>query len=110
MPVQVRDEEAVPPPAVDVQVQGGRVVLPQRLAHDRCDRRDVVRDERADAHGAAEGSVRFQNAGRRQTLLLQHRWTDVRAFIELSGEHPTLPLAEALADAASERVEVRTAS
>jgi len=31
----------------------------------------------------------------------------VRAFIELSGEHPTLPRAEALAALASERVEVR---
>jgi len=34
----------------------------------------------------------------------------VRAFIELSGEHPTLPRAEALAALASERVEVQTAS
>jgi len=34
----------------------------------------------------------------------------MRAFIELSGEHPTLPRAEALAALASERVEVRTAS
>jgi tRNA (guanine10-N2)-dimethyltransferase len=34
----------------------------------------------------------------------------VRVFIELSGEHPTLPRAEALAALASERVEVRTAS
>src|SRR5439155_5721326 len=90
MPIEVRDEEAVPPPAVDVQIQGGRAVLPQRLPDDRCDRGDVVRNERADAHGAAEGSVRFQNAGRRQTHPWRHRWADVRAFIELSGEHPTL--------------------
>src|SRR6267143_4600341 len=57
-----------------------------------------------------EGSVRFQNAGRRQTHPSCHRWTDVRALIELSGEHPTLPRAEALAAMASERVEVRSAT
>jgi len=34
----------------------------------------------------------------------------VRVFIELSGEHPTLPRAEALAAMASERVEVRGAT
>jgi len=34
----------------------------------------------------------------------------VRIFIELSGEHPTLPRAEALAAMASERVEVRSAT
>ena len=34
----------------------------------------------------------------------------MRVFIELSGEHPTLPRAEALAAMASERVEVRTAT
>src|SRR5437879_10720122 len=57
-----------------------------------------------------EGSVQFENAGRRQPHPSPRRWTDVRAFIELSGEHPTLPRAEALAALASERVEVRTAS
>jgi len=34
----------------------------------------------------------------------------VRAFIELSGEHPTLPRAEALAALSAERVEVRAAT
>jgi tRNA (guanine10-N2)-dimethyltransferase len=34
----------------------------------------------------------------------------VRIFIELSGEHPTLPRAEALAALAAERVEIRSAS
>src|SRR2546421_10230860 len=57
-----------------------------------------------------EGSVQFENAGRRQPHPSPRRWPDVRAFIELSGEHPTLPRAEALAALASERVEVRTAS
>src|SRR5439155_273904 len=70
MPVEVRDEEAVPPPAVDVQIQGGRVVLPQRLADDRCDRGDVVRDERPDAHGAAEGSDREASA----STSIRSRW------------------------------------
>src|SRR5205809_4945922 len=57
-----------------------------------------------------EGSVRFENAGRRQAHPVPRRSTGVRIFIELSGEHPTLPRAEALAALASERVEVRTAS
>src|SRR3989449_10078422 len=57
-----------------------------------------------------EGSVQFKMAGRRRHHRPPRRWTDVRAFIELSGEHPTLPRAEALAALASERVEVRTAS
>lgn len=36
--------------------------------------------------------------------------TRVRAFIELSGEHPTLPRAEALAAIAAERLELRSAT
>src|SRR5438876_11872931 len=57
----------------------------------------------------SEGSVRFENAGRRQAHPVLRRSTAVRVFIELSGEHPTLPRAEALAAMASERVEVRSA-
>src|SRR5436309_15914005 len=58
----------------------------------------------------SEGSVRFENTGRRQAHPVPRRSTAVRIFIELSGEHPTLPRAEALAALASERVEVQTAS
>src|SRR5213080_4381749 len=58
----------------------------------------------------SEGSVRFENTGRRQAHPVPRRSTAVRVFIELSGEHPTLPRAEALAAIASERVEVRTAT
>src|SRR5213078_1791551 len=56
-----------------------------------------------------EGSVRFENAGRRQAHPVPRRSTGVRIFIELSGEHPTLPRAEALAALAAERVEIRAA-
>src|SRR6266480_6451008 len=57
----------------------------------------------------SEGSVRFENTGRRQAHPVPRRSTAVRIFIELSGEHPTLPRAEALAALAAERVEIRTA-
>ena len=57
----------------------------------------------------SEGSVRFENAGRRQAHPVLRRSTGVRIFIELSGEHPTLPRAEALAALAAERVEIRAA-
>src|SRR5437773_808540 len=56
-----------------------------------------------------EGSVRFENTGRRQAHPVPRRSTGVRIFIELSGEHPTLPRAEALAALAAERVEIRAA-
>src|SRR5213079_2112695 len=56
-----------------------------------------------------EGSVRFENAARRQAHPVPRRSTGVRIFIELSGEHPTLPRAEALAALAAERVEIRAA-
>src|SRR2546430_9754791 len=59
---------------------------------------------------AREGPLQLKTAGGRGPRPAPRRWTDVRAFIELSGEHPTLPRAEALAALASERVEVRTAS
>src|SRR5437773_10711978 len=58
----------------------------------------------------SEGSVRFENAGRRQAHPVSRRSMGVRIFIELSGEHPTLPRAEALAALAAERVEIRAAT
>jgi len=43
--ILLRDEEAVPPPLVDVKVQGRGVALPKGLMNDRCNRRNVVRRE-----------------------------------------------------------------
>src|SRR5438552_16266090 len=60
--------------------------------------------------GPGEGAATFENDGHRQTHHPLPRSTGVRVFIELSGEHPTLPRAEALAAMASERVEVRSAT
>src|SRR5436190_19758538 len=57
-----------------------------------------------------EGSVRFENTGRRQAHPVPRRSTGVRIFIELSGEHPTLARSEALAALASQRVEIRAAA
>src|SRR5207245_1715269 len=52
----------------------------------------------------SEGSGPFENDGRRQSHVPLRRSTAVRVFIELSGEHPTLPRAAALAAMASARV------
>src|SRR3989441_8842683 len=57
--------------------------------------------------GPGEGAATFENDGHRQTHHPLPRSTGVRIFIELSGEHPTLPRAEALAAMAAERVDVR---
>src|SRR5256884_2044712 len=57
--------------------------------------------------GPGEGAATFENDGHRQTHHPLPRSTGVRIFIELSGEHPTLPRAEALAAVAAERVDVR---
>src|SRR5207245_9741459 len=62
------------------------------------------------ARGRSEGSGALENDGRRQSHDPSRRSTAVRVFIELSGEHPTLPRAEALAAMASERVEVQSAT
>src|SRR3989442_2519136 len=59
------------------------------------------------APGRSEGSGPLENDGWRQHHLHGRRSTAVRVFVELSGEHPTLPRAEALAAMESERVEVR---
>src|SRR5438046_10682400 len=56
-----------------------------------------------------EGSVRFENTGRRQAHPVPRRSTGVRIFIGLSGEHPTLRRAEARAARAAGRVESRAA-
>src|SRR2546430_17658638 len=55
--------------------------------------------------GPGEGAATFENDGHRQTHHPLPRSTGVRIFIELSGEHPTLPRAEALAARAAERGE-----
>src|SRR5213592_5148051 len=57
--------------------------------------------------GPGEGAAPFENDGQRHTHHPLRRSTGVRIFVELSGEHPTLPRAEALAAMAAERVEVK---
>src|SRR5947207_14331217 len=57
-----------------------------------------------------EGSVRFENAGRRQAHPVPRRSTRVPIFIELPGEHPTLPRTEAPAALPAERVAIRAAA
>src|SRR2546428_13214316 len=57
--------------------------------------------------GPGEGAATFENDGHRQTHHPLPRSTGVGIFIGLSGEHPTLPRAEALPAMAAERDHVR---
>jgi tRNA (guanine10-N2)-dimethyltransferase len=58
--------------------------------------------------GPSERAAPFENDGHRHTHHPSRRSTGVRLFIELSGEHPTLPRAEALAAMAAERIDLRS--